>query len=201
MFMRRFTRRLSILVLLLGPFAGCQSDEAKLAEHMTRGDEYAEQKKQAEAIIEYKSVLQLDPNHAAAHHALAKAYLRNRQPREGFWELRETVRLDPSNLDARLEFAQLAILAGEPDEALAQAEAVIAADPKNDRMGYLMKGQALEALKRDDEALQAFEKAVEVGPEDPTALRVLSKVYDDARQDSRQGRRGVREADRGRART
>ena len=177
MFMRSVTRRLLILVLLLGPFAGCQSDEAKLAEHMARGDEYAEQKKQAEAIIEYKSVLQLDPNHAAAHHALAKAYLRNRQMREGYWELRETVRLDPSNLDAKLEFAQLALLAGEMDEALAQSEGVITADPKK-VMGYLMKGQALEGLKRNDEALQAFEKALEIGPEDPTALRVLSKVYE-----------------------
>ena len=177
MFMRWVTRRILILVLLLGPFAGCQSDDAKLAEHMQRGDEYVEQKKQAEAIIEYKSVLQLDPNHAPAHHALAKAYLRNRQPREGFWELRETVRLDPSNLDAKLEFAQLSILAGEPEEALAQAESAIAADPKK-VLAYLMKGQALNALKRDDEALQVFEKAVEVAPEDATALRVLSQVYD-----------------------
>ena len=177
MFMRWVTRRLLILVLLLGPFAGCQSDEAKLTEHMARGDEYAEQKKQAEAIIEYKSVLQLDPNHAPAHFALARAYLFNRQPREGFWELRETVRLDPSNLDAKLQFAQLAILAGEPEEALAQSESVIATDPKN-VMGYLMKGQALEVLKRNDEALQAFEKALEVGPEDPAALRVLALAYD-----------------------
>jgi len=177
MFMRFVTRRFLILVLLLGPFAGCQSDEAKLAEHMARGDEYVEQKKQAEAIIEYKSVLQLDPNHAPAHHALAKAYLRNRQPREGFWELRETVRLDPSNLDAKLEFAQLAILAGELDEALTQSESAIGADPKK-VMGYLIKGQALEGLKRNDEAFQAFEKALEVGPEDPTALRVLTKVYE-----------------------
>ena len=68
------------------------------------------------------------------------------------------MRLDPSNLDAKLEFAQLAILAGEIDEALAQAESVIAADPKN-VMGYVMKGQALEGLKRNDEALTAFEKA------------------------------------------
>ncbi len=177
MFMRLATRRLLILAFLMGAFVGCQSDEAKLAEHMARGDEYVEQSKQAEAIIEYKSVLQIDPNHALAHHALAKAYLRNRQPREGYWELRETVRLDPANLDARLEFAQLAMLAGESEEALTQSEAVIAADPKK-ALGYLMLGQALEGLKRYDEALVAFEKGLEVAPEDPTTLRVLAKVYD-----------------------
>jgi len=180
MSMRLVTLRVSTLVLLLSASVACQSDEAKLAEHMARGDEYTEQKKQAEAIIEYKSVLQIDPNHAPAHYSLAKAYLRNNQPREGFWELRESVRLDPANLEARVAFSQLAVLAGEIDEALAQAEAVVAADPKN-VSGYVMKGQALQALKRGDEAHQAFEKAVEVDPENPGALRVLAMSYDQRR--------------------
>jgi tetratricopeptide (TPR) repeat protein len=144
---------------------------------MARGDEYAEQKKQAEAIIEYKSVLQLDPNHAAAHYALAKAFLRNNMAREGYWELRESVRLDPSNLEARIAFAQLAVIAGEPEEALAQSEAVIAADPAK-VAGYVMKGQALQVLKRKDEAHEAFVKAAEVGPEDPGAIRVLAMSFD-----------------------
>jgi tetratricopeptide (TPR) repeat protein len=169
--------RLSILALLLLALAACQSDEAKIAEHIARGDEYAEQKKQAEAIIEYKSALQLDPNHAGAHYGLAKAYLRNNLPREGYWELRETVRLDPSNLEARIAFAQLAILAGEPEEALEQSEAVIAADPKLVG-GYVMKGQALQALKRKDEAHESYSKAVEVAPEDPGAVRVLAISFD-----------------------
>jgi len=175
MSMRFLTLRRSILALLLA--AACQSDEAKLAEHMARGDEYTEQRKQAEAIIEYKSVLQIDPNHAPAHYALAKAYLRKNLAKEGYWELRETVRLDPANLDARVAFAQLAVLAGETEEALAQSEAVIAADPKK-VAGYVMKGQALQLLKRGDEAHQAFEKAVEVAPEDPGAIRVLAMSYD-----------------------
>ena len=184
MSMRHNTHRLSILVLLLLALMACQSDEAKIAEHMARGDEYAEQKKQAEAIIEYKSVLQLDPNHAAAHYALAKALLRNNMAREGYWELRESVRLDPSNLEARIAFAQLAIIAGEPEEALAQGEAVIAADPANVG-GYVMKGQALQALKRRDEAHESFAKAVEVAPEDPAAVRVLAISFDNRKDYAR----------------
>jgi tetratricopeptide (TPR) repeat protein len=184
MSVRAFTPRLSILALLLAAVVACQSDQAKIAEHMARGDEYAEQKKQAEAIIEYKSVLQLDPNHAAAHYALAKAYLRNNLPREGYWEMRETVRLDPANLEARVAFAQLAIVAGEPEEALAQSEAVIAADPKR-ADGYVMKGQALQVLKRKDEAHEAFAKAAEVAPEDAGAVRVLAMSFDSRRDFTR----------------
>jgi tetratricopeptide (TPR) repeat protein len=180
MSMRLPKLQLSILALLLAGAVACQSDEAKLAQHMARGDEYTEAKKLAEAIIEYKSVLQIDPNHAPAHYGLAKAYLRNSQAREGFWELRETVRLDPANLDARVAFAQLAILAGEPEEALEQSEAVIAADAQN-VSGYVMKGQALQVLKREDEAHQAFEKAVEIAPENAGALRVVAMSYETRR--------------------
>ena len=101
MSMRALPHRLSILALLLAAALACQSDEAKIAEHLERGEEYAEEKKYAEAVIEYKNVLQIDPNHADAHYGLAQAYLQNDQAREGYWELRETVRLDPKNRDAK----------------------------------------------------------------------------------------------------
>jgi len=177
MSMRSYLRRISIPVLLLALLAGCQSDEAKLAEHMARGDAYVEEKKNAEAIIEYKSVIQIDPNHPRAHHELARALLRNRQFKDGYWEMSEAVRLDPANVDARIEFAQLAILGKDYDEALVQTEAAIEADPKK-VVAYLMKGQALEALKRSDESLAAFEQGLAVAPEDPVALGALAAVYD-----------------------
>jgi tetratricopeptide (TPR) repeat protein len=178
------TLRISTLALLLAALAGCQSDAEKLAEHMRRGDAYVEEKKLAEAIIEYKSVLQLDPNHAPAHHALAKTFLRNSQPREGYWELRETVRLDPANHDARIQFAQLAVLAGEPEEALEQADTVLAADPKSIQ-AHLMRGQALDALKRPEDSIAAIEKAVEIEPENTAALRVMVYAYENAQDAAR----------------
>jgi len=164
----RFLAVLSCVVLL-----ACQDDQAKLAAHMESGDAYAKDKKTAEAIIEYKNVLQIDPNYGPAHYALAKAYLQSNKLREGYWELRETARLSPDNLDARLEYGQLARMAGEREEALAQADAVIAADP-NRFVAHLLRGQVLEQLKRPEEAKAAFEKAVEVGADDAAPLVVLS---------------------------
>jgi tetratricopeptide (TPR) repeat protein len=167
--------RLRVLILALPALwlAACQDDAAKLQEHLARGEGYVKEGRFAEAQIEFKSALQIDPNHADAHYKLAHAYLRGRKLREGFWELRETVRLDEKNHAAKLEFAQLAILAGEHEEALKQAELVIAADPSN--VGaHLMKGQALEQLKRPDEVLAAFQKGLEVAPEDPGAMRAVA---------------------------
>ena len=109
-------RFLPLFVALLAVTA-CQSEEEKLAEHLSRADTYLEEEQYPEAIIEYKSALQIDPNSGAAHWGLAQSHVKNDEAREGFWELRETVRLDEGNVAAKLQFGQLSIIAGEPEEA------------------------------------------------------------------------------------
>jgi pentatricopeptide repeat protein len=155
--------------------AACQDDAAKLQEHLARGSTYMDEERYREAIIEFKSALQLDPNDATAHYKLAHAFLNNSKVREGFWELRETVRLDPANHEAKLEFSQLAILANEKEEALRQASSVVEADPSN-VTGYLVKGQALDSLDRRDEALESYRKGLEVDPTDKSALQTVAKA-------------------------
>jgi tetratricopeptide (TPR) repeat protein len=164
-------RLLSLALPLL--LAGCQDDATRIAEHLARGEEHSEAGRYAEAQIEFKSALQIDPNHGEAHYKLAHAYLRGRKVREGYWELRETVRLDAKNYPAKLEFAQFAILAGEHEEALRQADLVVEAEPTK-AAAYLMRGQALDALKRADDALAAYQKGLEVAPEDPAAMRAVA---------------------------
>ncbi|MFP8879412.1 MAG: tetratricopeptide repeat protein, partial [Myxococcota bacterium] len=171
--MRSPARRTLIFIAATLVLAACQADEEKLAEHMSRGDEYLEAEDAAAAIIEYKNVLQIDPNHAAAHHGLSQAYLKNSQTREGFWELRETVRLDPQNLDAKIQLGQLLVLAGDPEDALAQADSAIEIDPAS-HQSHMIRGQALNALKRPDESLEAFEKAVEVSPDEAAPVFMLA---------------------------
>ena len=168
----QFSRILGVALLLLA-LSGCKSDEQKREEHMARGDAYVEEEQWDEAIIEYKNVLQIDPNDAAAHFALSQAFLKSKQPRKAFWELRETVRLDPSNHDAVLQFAQLSIYAGELEEALKRAEDVIAAEPKKAE-AYVIKAQAHEGLKQPDEAGAAYRSAYESAPDNLAMLLLLA---------------------------
>ena len=167
---------LMLSALLLG--LGCQSDQEKIADFMSRGEAYAEEGKQNEASIEFRNVLKLDPNNAKAHHELAKAYLRAEKIREGYWEMNETVRLDPSNVDARLSFGQMSAAARDFEEALAQADAVLVMQPENAR-GVMLKAQALEALERVDDAEEWYLKLLEVGlDEEPGFLIVVSGFYE-----------------------
>lgn len=179
-------RRLSMIsiVALSVLLAACQDDASKLAQHLERGEAYMEDEKYKEAIIELKSALQIDPNHGGAHYKLAHAYFRTEKPRDGFWELRETVRLDPANVEARIEFSQLAIIAGETEEALNQMESLIA-DGNQDVRVYLVRGQALDALKRFDEAHEVYQQAYALDSEDENTIKAI------ARSEQRAGNKDV----------
>jgi tetratricopeptide (TPR) repeat protein len=167
-----------VLLLGLACLAGfaCQSRETRKATHLARGEQYAKDGKHAEAIIEFKNVLQLDPNYAPAHWDLAKSYLATNKVREGYWELHETARLDPKNLDAKLQYGDLSRFGGEPEEALKQADEVIAADP-NRWAAYVLRGQVLEIQKHPDEAKEAYLKAIEIAPNESSPLLVLADYY------------------------
>jgi tetratricopeptide (TPR) repeat protein len=174
--MRSAFIRTSLVCLLCAATLACGSDENRKAKHMERGDAYVEEKKFPEAVIEYRNVLQIDPNSAPAHWGLARAYIGSNKLREGYWELRETVRLDPANAEARLQYGQLSRLAGEHEEALAQAEAVIAVDAEN-MAAHLLKAQVLEAMKRFDEAKVLYTDTVQRFPNESAPLLLAANYY------------------------
>ncbi len=173
----QWTRVIALLavVLIVG---ACQEDAERLAEHEERAQAYLEEEKYAEAIIEFKNMLQVDPNRADAHYGLAKALMAEKKVRQAYWELQETVRLDPANLDARLEYAQLLLFGDESDleNALSQAEEVLAVEPER-ATAWLLKARALQALKRESDAGEAFARAVEVAPEDAAPLLLLANYH------------------------
>ena len=161
------------ICLSLSPFLGCESDEARLAAHLERGDAYVEEEAYEEAVIEFRNALQLAPNDGDIHFKLSQSFLKLGAVKEGFWELRETVRLDPSNHEAMIQFASLSILAGELEEALQRADEVIAQDDMN-MQAYIVKAQAHEGLGDLDAARAAFARASEVDPENVEPLLIFA---------------------------
>jgi tetratricopeptide (TPR) repeat protein len=177
MVLGHFLRACALLAAIL-VLAACQDDAERLAEHQARALAYLEEGKHAEAVIEFKNALQVDPNRADAHHGLAKALIGQKKIRLAYWELQETVRLDAANLDARLEYGQFLLFGKESDieNALTQAEEVLAAEPER-ASAWVLQARALQALKRNDEAGVAFARAVEVAPEEAAPLLLLANYH------------------------
>lgn len=169
--MTRSPLRFVSVVAALCLVVGCQDASVKIQDHQEKGDAYVEAEQWPEAILEYKNVIDIDPNHADAHFGLAKAYLGQGDARKAFWELEDVVRLDPANLDARLQHAQFLLLGAGDDvgRVLDSADAVLAADP--DRWeARILKARALEKLDREEEATDVYRQAAEFAGANKTPL-------------------------------
>ena len=136
----------SLVLAALLLFAACKSDEEKLADFLERGRAAIEAEKYDEAIIEFRNVLHVDPNHAESHYSLAKSYLATQKLKEAYWELHESVRLDPTNTEARVSFSQFSLAARDFDEVLAQTETLTEQEPENP-VSWGLRGDALFALE------------------------------------------------------
>ena len=67
-------RSVLLLLLALGALA-CDSQETRLAQHREKGDALLAEQKWAEAALEFKNALSVDPNSAEAHYGLALSEL------------------------------------------------------------------------------------------------------------------------------
>jgi tetratricopeptide (TPR) repeat protein len=175
---RRAVAPLLVALLALG---GCASEEERIADFLERGDAYVAEGKDEEAIIEYKNVLQLAPDHPKAHFALSKALLRADKPRDAYWEMSESVRVDPENIEARLRYGTISAAIGDYDLSLEQANAVLELDPDNAR-GLNLRAQALEQREDYEGALSDLKAAIEADP-DAAAFRFLLAGFYERRGD------------------
>jgi len=179
-----------LLVALLAVFAiACKSDEDKVGAFKAQAEAYAEEGMLKEAVIEYRNVLQIDPNDADAHRGLAAAYIQLGSVNDAYWELAEAIRLDPSDDESRSTYAAIALANQRYDAVLEQADALLADDP-NDEVGLVLRAQAYERLDRPDEVEPIMIQVIATHPEKTEYRLLLSNFYarqgrmDDARDEA-----------------
>ena len=143
-----------ILILMLGLFASACSKDPAMAkkEYFEKGNQYFEQKKYPEAIIEYRNAVQQDPQYGEARLKLAEAYVQTRDSKNALFEYVRAANLLPKNNDAQLKAGTLLLLAQRFNDAKARAEQALANDPK-DINAQILKANALAGLKDLDGAL------------------------------------------------
>jgi len=143
------------LTLLVG--IGCtQSTDAKKQKALERGDQYLKQGKLNEAIIEFRTALQVDQNFGPAAHGLGRAYAAKSWYGDAIRELQRAQKLAPDSLPVAVDLGRAQIQAGAAKDAETQAAFILSKEPQN-RDGLYIRATALLTQGKVQEALAVIE--------------------------------------------
>jgi len=172
---RRARAGIGVALLALAFVAGCRSKEDKIATHLARGEQYLGERKPNEALIEFRSALQLDPKSATANFWIAETFSAQQAWDSALFFYRETRRLDPSRTDAPLAEAGL-LVGGQVDEAAKLVDEVLQQEPSN-WAALSRKSEVLLAQNDLDGALAAAMTATELAPTEPVGYAAVGRAY------------------------
>ena len=162
-------------VLLAALVASCSNPETEKLEHLKRGDQYVDEKRDEFAVIEYASAVQLDPKFGEARLKLAQTYERMNNLHAAFPEYIRAADALPDDRAAQIKATELLLLGRRYEDAKARVAGLIEKDPK-DVEAMLLHASAIAALKDPSGAIAEIEKALEIRPDDSRTLLTLGGV-------------------------
>ncbi len=140
-----------------------------LAEAFLRQDRLDE----AESLFAY--VLEREPGQDATRFNYARALFRRQAAADALGQMRRLLATDPNNSAYRNLMAACLALAGRHDEALVLYEGLLADFPNDPRI-WLNKGHALRTIRRSDDAVAAYRRAIDLAPQFGEAYSSLADL-------------------------
>ncbi len=154
-------------LLVLAPLARVQADSWKNSEvlfrhgvaavpgnwpaHHSLGIVLARRGEIEEAVAQFQTTLEIEPEFPKAHFNLGLARARQGRPEEAILQYREALRFDPGYVRARYNLASLLLKQGRPGEAVEHLERLIAREPRF-AGAHLLLARALRQLGREAES-------------------------------------------------
>src|ERR1700704_1959085 len=109
----------------------CSNPETQKVRHLQRGNQYAAEKRDAFAVVEYASAVKLDPKFGEARLKLAQTYERMNNLRDSFPEYVRAADALPDDREAQIKATQVLLLGGRFEDAKARMAPLLAKNPKD----------------------------------------------------------------------
>src|SRR6187431_3442177 len=107
----------TVVLLASLALASCSNPEAQKLKYLERGNQYAAEKRDDFAVVEYASAVQIDPKFGEARLKLAQTYERMQNFRAAFPEFIRAADALPDNRDAQIKATQLLLEVGQFEDA------------------------------------------------------------------------------------
>jgi tetratricopeptide (TPR) repeat protein len=145
-------------------------------EHLDMGIDYLDQGQFDQAITEFQTAIQLDPDGAKAHYNLGLAYQKQDKLDEAAAAYQEAIQLDPDLDEVHNNLGLVYDTQGKPEQAVAEYQEAIRIDPDDDTAHYNL---ALFYYRQGqlDQAIAEYKEAVRVNPDNTDAYYNMGRAY------------------------
>jgi tetratricopeptide (TPR) repeat protein len=132
--------------------------------YFSRGVAYELTEQPLMALLDYTQAIELDPTNAKYHYnrGCVLSHALNNDA-DAIPDFEQAIRFAPYHVQAHQECCFCLVIMGRPNLAWEHATTAQALAP-DDSVSYFCLGQALLSLKRYDESVRSFERAVELNP-------------------------------------
>jgi tetratricopeptide (TPR) repeat protein len=152
------------------PLAAIEILTEALSEHpdarlyFSRGVAYERTEQPVMAVLDYTHAIELDPTNAKYYYnrGCVRSHALNNDA-DAIPDFEQAIKFAPDHVEAHQQCCLCLVLMANPERACEHATAAQALAP-NDGLSHFCLGQALVRLKRYDEAVRSFERAVELNP-------------------------------------
>jgi len=162
---------LALIALALG--VGCSRNPVQRRDsYFQKGKSYFQQKKYADAAIEFQNAVKIDPHFAQGYYYLGLTQKEHGNLEAAFQAFSKEREVAPKQTPGAIELANLYLLANQPEQARQIAGDVLAREPGN-FSARLILAQSYLGQKNYSQALKEFDKLKVMQPKNaPTYLSI-----------------------------
>jgi len=124
-----------------------------------------------------QKAIALDDSSDFAHLIMSRAHLIKREHDAALREAQRAVTLNPNGADAYASLARIQVFSGRPEEATALLEKAIRLNPISPNWYFNALGNAFMGMKRYDQAIEAYRKALQDKADSASVHMFLTATY------------------------
>lgn len=145
--------------------------------YLNRSEVYYEKQAYQQAIADLERVMQLDSTNLRAHHLLADVYLDNYQSARALATLQRAAALHPDSIGTKLKLSEFQLILKQYDLAFQTLADIMKIHPGNPEALFML-GMVYRDQGKTEQAIAAFQSAVERNPEMSEAWIILGDLMD-----------------------
>jgi len=162
----------SLAVTLLSRYTKDFPKDAGLQARL--GDAYFGSQDPKNAIIAYETALRIDPNYPALPVKLGSLYAMQNKLDKAAIMYERAVKSNPKDLQSLQNLSNIYLGLGKPQLAISTAKKALQISSSADM--YVTLGNAYQELRDDKSALNAFQRAKDLGYKDPNLAKVIEAL-------------------------